>query len=98
MQPKPRPDEVNIFGARLDKHGNVSRDPEAGRRMSYLLNSYLVKVATDETGWRTLYRDPEDGRFWEMTFPYSHFQGGGPHLLTAVDLDLVRERYGSDVP
>ena len=39
------------------------------------------KVATDSSGWDILYKDPRDGRFWELTYPDSSFHGGGPPRL-----------------
>jgi hypothetical protein len=55
-----------------------------------LANS-LERVSPDWSGWEILYRDRHDGRLWELTFPQSELQGGGPRKLshvTAFDAQL----------
>ena len=41
----------------------------------------LKWVAGTSDGWRILYVDPNDGRYWELTFPRRELQGGGPQRL-----------------
>jgi hypothetical protein len=62
-------------------------------RVEWLVTSQLHRVATDPSGWNTLYEDPRDGRLWELTYPKSEMHGGGPPTLTVVAKDEARHRY-----
>jgi len=66
---------------------------EQGKRIDWLIRNYLRKVATDESGWEVLYVDPEDGRVWELTFPNSEMQGGGPRLLMLISKKDASAKY-----
>jgi hypothetical protein len=57
----------------------------------------LRRLGSDPSGWDTLYRDPNDGRLWELTFPDSDSEGGGPPRLACLDVDAAREKYGAVV-
>ena len=48
----------------------VSAGPRAGRK--------------DDRAWRTLYKDPDAGDFWELDYPHAQMHGGGPPRLTRV--------------
>ena len=54
----------------------------------------LTLVGVAEGGWRQLYRDPRDGRLWELTFPQGSLHGGGPRRLAVVDEAEAREGFG----
>ena len=45
---------------------------EVTKRIQQLVRDYLKKVATDRTGWEVLYRDPGDGRYWELSYHGRH--------------------------
>lgn len=62
-------------------------------RIRALIADYLEEVGTDESGWSTLYRDPDDGRFWEQVFPYGYMHGGGPPSLVNLTEQKAREKY-----
>ena len=62
-------------------------------RVEWLVKFRLQRVAADPSGWNTLYRDPRDGRLWELTYPRSEMHGGGPPTLTLVAKDEARHRY-----
>lgn len=66
---------------------------ETCQRIEELIDGYLMKLATDESGWDTLYQDPSDGRYWELTYPQSEMHGGGPPALTSVSEDYARQKY-----
>jgi hypothetical protein len=53
----------------------------------------LKKVATDQSGWLTLYRNPATGQFWEMSYPNGGMHGGGPRQLAEVSLADAKARY-----
>lgn len=67
------------------------------KRILALTSSHLVEVGRDASVWNALYRDPNDGRYWELTYPQSELQGGGPPQLRCVTADEARQKYGSQV-
>ena len=85
------PDERVLVGAWTDGPG--SEHDEADRRIFWLVSRRLIPLAVTEGGWRQLFRDPRDGRLWELTFPHGSLHGGGPRRLECVAA-LVAERYG----
>ena len=56
----------------------------SGARAAQLTAMKLVKLASRAGGWISLYRDPEDNRLWELSYPQSEMHGGGPPLLRVV--------------
>lgn len=56
------------------------------RRIRWLISKVLavVGIEKDSGGWRTLYRDPADGRYWLLSYPQGELQGGGPEALKNV--------------
>ncbi|MDB5153490.1 MAG: hypothetical protein JWR54_2241 [Mucilaginibacter sp.] len=66
---------------------------EQGKRIDWLRKNYLIKIATDESGWYTHYQDPKDKRYWELSFPKGEMQGGGPRLLMVLSDDEAAGKY-----
>ena len=62
-----RDDEVELRGGWTVGGANVRADAVC-ERIEWLLASRLERLATDASGWETLYRDPRDGRLWEHTY------------------------------
>lgn len=89
---KPSSDEVEIFGRWEFANGRAVKDT-ACQRIEWLTAQYLERVGTDESGWDVLYRDPADGRYWELTYPQSQMQGGGPPRLTALEIAAALKKY-----
>jgi hypothetical protein len=87
------PEETDLVG-RWVAVGNQVRGDATCTRIEKLTSSYLQEVATDESGWETLYRDPQDGRYWELTHP-NDYHGGGPPRLTHISEDVARAKYGT---
>jgi len=54
------------------------------KRIDWLINSYLIKISTDKSGWEILYQDPNDKRYWVLTYPNGQLQGGGPPTLMTI--------------
>lgn len=51
-------------------------------RIKWLTGQVLVLVGIEKKGgWEKLYRDPNDGRYWLLTYPFGELQGGGPPEL-----------------
>ncbi len=69
-------------------------DDETSDRIEYLKNEVLEKVGNSDGGWTILYKDPNDGRYWELSHPESEMHGGGPEMLTNVSVQYVSDKYG----
>ena len=71
----------------------IIHDP-SNERIDWLVNDYFSKVADSIDGWSTLYRDPSDDRYWELSYPESGLHGGGPPRLAVIDANDATLRYG----
>jgi hypothetical protein len=85
-------DETVLIGSWLQESGSVKGD-EVCQRIEWLIKSHLTSLAKDSTGWETLYRDPNDGRLWERTYPQSELHGGGPPQLRLISVDEAITKY-----
>ena len=63
------------------------------QRIEWLTKQKLQRIAKDSSGWETLYRDPRDGRLWELTSPQREMQGGGPRRLRVLSRDEAAAKY-----
>jgi hypothetical protein len=84
-----RPDETEIVGSWIFNDNRMYADSAEA-----LTGNYLQKLANDSSGWETLYRDPHDGRLWELTYPHGSMQGGGPKKLWNITNEIARQKYG----
>jgi hypothetical protein len=66
-------------------------------RIQHLISKHLQRLCS-HGGWTVLFRDPEDGRFWELTYPMSEMHGGGPARLTEISEQTARENYDIKSP
>jgi len=89
---KIKADETQLIGKWLDENGRVLKD-EVSFRIEQLIANYLEKIGSDDSGWDTLFRDPGDGRLWELTYPSSGLHGGGPPRLTVLTKEEARAKY-----
>jgi immunity protein 27 of polymorphic toxin system len=87
-----RPDETDLVGRWEAHDGQVVADAVC-RRIEALTKHHLQRVAVSADGWDTLYRDPGDGRHWELTYPDSGLHGGGPPRLTYLSAEGARQKY-----
>ncbi len=87
-----QPQEIEIIGNWLVEQG-VQKEDEACLRISKLVTTDLEQLGRDESGWDVLYRDPRDGRLWELTYPKSELQGGGPPHLRCVSMEQANRKY-----
>jgi hypothetical protein len=88
MKPKPNETQLDCEWKLVD--GNVVRNSTC-QRIELLVSEYLLKVAGG--GWETLYRDPEDGRYWELTYPQGEMHGGGPPRLKYLPIAEAKAKY-----
>jgi Immunity protein 27 len=88
------PTETELIGRSEMVDGLVRADATC-QRIEWLTSSYLEKIATskDWGGWETLFRDLDDGRYWERTYPQSEMHGGGPPRLTALSAEKAHAKY-----
>jgi Immunity protein 27 len=89
-----RPEETDLLGKWEVVGGNVIADTTS-QRIRVLTTRYLEKVAGG--GWETLYRDPDDGRYWELTYPHGEMHGGGPPRLTYLSHEQAKAKYGNAI-
>jgi hypothetical protein len=87
------PTEHELIGGEETIEGEVV-DDSVSRRIEGLVATVLRRIGSSADGWNTLYLDPEDGRFWEYSYPQSHMHGGGPPALKCLSNEEVRSRYG----
>jgi hypothetical protein len=87
------PSEELLIGEWVEKDGRIVPD-DACMRIVHLVSSHLQKLGTDSSGWNVLYRDPDDGRLWELTYPQSQLHGGGPPQLRRLAVQDARNSYG----
>jgi hypothetical protein len=88
------PSESDLIGHWVvSQSGNVEGD-DTTRRIRWLVSRELTRLATDASGWDVLFRDPRDGRLWELTYPESERHGGGPPRLTVVAPEEAITKYG----
>ena len=88
-----KPTESDLRGQWVLLDGRMVKD-EVNKRIDALVEKYLKKVKADQSGWNILFRDPSDGRYWELTYPESEIPGGGPPRLSAIDNSFAIQKYG----
>ena len=81
---KPLPSETTIIGNWILQNNKMTADDNC-KRIEELTRTYFVKIETSPDGWNVIYQDPEDLRFWELSYPNSEMYGGGPPALQVVE-------------
>jgi len=93
MVEKLAPEETELVGSWIDVDGHIVGDAVC-KRIELLTSGYLEKLGLGPYGaWETLYRDLQDGRLWERTFPHSEWHGGGPTALRNLPEAEARRKY-----
>ena len=87
-----RPEEVDLVGQWLDLGGRLEGDAVTDR-IQALIHEHLVRITSSDDGWDSLYRDPTDGRLWELTYPHSERHGGGPPRLKHLEPADAARKY-----
>ncbi len=57
------------------------------------LKSSCTKIAVDDTGWETLYREFGSNEYWYLTYPNSEMHGGGEPLLERISPSKAKELF-----
>jgi len=86
------PAERLLRGSWVHTDGEIAND-ETTNRILWLVEHHLELVAQSSDGWSELYRDPVDGRLWELTYPDSDLHGGGPPRLSVIDRTEAQNAY-----
>ena len=89
-----KPSETALTGQWILQGGRLVAD-DVCRRILALKSSHLAEIGRDASGWNALYRDPNDGRYWELTYPRGELQGGGPPQLRCLSTDEATQKYGA---
>lgn len=86
------PSTQKIIGKWEVVNGTLVADANC-QRIHQLISKELRKIVASHDGWSVLYQDPDDSRFWELTYPEGHLHGGGPPALTCLSDQDTYERY-----
>ncbi len=87
------PDEADLRGDWIVQEDRSVVGDATEQRINWLTAHKLQEIARDWSGWETLYRDPRDGRLWELTYPQSEMHGGGPRRLHIVSREEAAAKY-----
>lgn len=90
---KLQPEDTLIQAFWIDLGSSVVPD-YSWERIDYLTKDCLVLLKEHASGDK-LYRDPADGRLWELIHPNQHLAGGGPPILKVTSDEQASEKYGS---
>lgn len=82
-----RPDETLLEGQWLSERACTIRDATCDR-ISLLTQNWLKRLGSGPDG-ALYFRDPSDGRYWELTHPNRSMRGGGPPRLRTVAAEAV---------
>jgi hypothetical protein len=91
-QLKLQPHEAVLNCQWLMVNGRVRGDATC-KRIEWLIAHHPKKIKTASGGWKTLFIDPDDGRYWEQTYPQSEMQGGGPPRLWNISAEQAKTKY-----
>ena len=87
------PEEVDLHGNWLVQQDHSVVADVIEQRIDWLTSHKLERIANDASGWKVLFRDPRDGRLWELTYPHGEMHGGGPRRLHVISRDKAAAKY-----
>lgn len=88
--------EVSIIGKWIFNGNKVVQD-QGCDRIEKLISEYLIKVRDDNSGWYSLYRDPNDKRLWLLSYQDNQLEGGGPPALKAISNSEMQNIFNNEV-
>jgi hypothetical protein len=91
-----QPNEIKITGKWEIVDGSIASNEDCVR-IEEIVRTRFTLISRDSSGWEALYRDVEDGRLWELTYPESSYQGGGPPELRCLSVAEAKSKYGDDI-
>ncbi len=86
------PQETRLVGKFRLIDDRVVAD-QVSARIDQLIETYLQQERAHESGREVLFRDPNDDRCWERTYPQGELQGGGPPSLTCLSFEIANAKY-----
>ncbi len=89
------PDEFEIVGGFTQENGKLV-PKKSSYRIVALCDNLLEKIISSEVHYSILYRDPNDGRYWELIFTEPEFHGGGTRKLTFISDNEAKVKYQLD--
>jgi hypothetical protein len=89
------PEEEQLTGQWIETPGGPQGDA-VEQRIFWLVTERLAALGSSDGGWDWLFRDPRDGRLWELTHPQGSLHGRGPRQLTLVTPQAAATKY--DLP
>jgi Immunity protein 27 len=91
-----KPEETVLRGFWLDL-GSAMTPDAVWERIGILAGESLQLLATGENNTDKLYRDPADGRLWELSRVAPQMKDGGPPCLTCIEVDEAEKKYGKGI-
>ena len=79
-----KPEDTELRGFWIDLESSMVPDA-SWEKLDHLTKKYLELVDSLDDGPAQLYRDPADGRLWELTKVVPQMKGGGPPRLTVIE-------------
>ncbi len=76
-------------------NGNKLVADDTTKRIDMLISECLIEVGIDKAGWARLFIDPDDYRYWELSYPQSEMHGGGAPTLKNLSKEEVHSNYGN---
>lgn len=92
MKMKLSSNETSLVGNWIEKGGSIIQDSVC-ERIQWLTEMYFEQIIVDGDNWSALYKNPDDESYWELTYPQSYRQGGGPPTLQRVSKDYAKKHY-----
>ena len=86
------PEETKLIGKWIYNGAKVEGDPVC-LRIEHLIQNHLIEIKFDLKDFSQLYRDPEDNRYWKLTYPHYEMHGGGPPCLEVISEAEARKIY-----
>lgn len=86
------PTEFEIVGGFERKEGHL-RPNANSHRIAELRNNLLQKIAGSARHFSVLYRDPNDGRYWELVSRNPEGHGGGTKSLIFISDNEAKIKY-----
>ena len=74
MNKRPNSNETNLVGNWIEKGNSVEQDSVC-ERIQWLTDCYFEQILINGNNWSALYKNPDDGNYWELTYPLSHMHG-----------------------
>lgn len=92
---KLQPSEEVLTGSWIVQDGQARYD-EICERIEWLVTQHLQKIADSPQwgAWERVYRNPDDGTYWECTYPQGEMHGGGPPQLKRLTTAEAKQKYG----